>query len=185
VKNAVVARNYAEALVEVAEKQGEVARYGQLLDLVAGVVAVEPRVRHVLESPRVPKAAKKQILERALKGVAPTALVRFLGAVVQRGRQGLLADISEAYQELVDKHLGRVHAGVATAHPVDDVLAKAIASRLTAAVGKDVVPHFRTDPALIGGVVVRVGDRVFDGSIRRKLRVLRHRMLHAPGGGSA
>ena len=185
-KNPVVARNYAAALVAVAERHGQVEQYGLLLDALAGAVDVEPRIKHVLESPRVHKAAKKQILEHALRGgVAPAPLTRFLQAVVQRGRQGMLADISAAYQDLVDRHLGRVHAGVTTARPVDEALGAAITERLTAAIGKTVVPHFRTEASVVGGVIVRVGDRVFDGSLRRRIRLLRHRMLHAPGGGSA
>lgn len=180
-KNPVVARNYAAALVAVAERHGQVEQYGLLLDALAGAVDVEPRIRHVLESPRVHKAVKKRILEQALKGMAPAPLVRFLEAVVQRGRQGMLADISEAYQDLVDRHLGRVHAGVTTARPVDDTLAREITARLTAVIGKTVVSHFRVEPAVVGGVIVRVGDRVFDGSLRRKIRLLRQRMLHAPG----
>lgn len=184
-KNPVVARNYAAALVALAERHGQVEQYGLLLDALAGAVDVEPRIRHVLESPRVHKAAKKRILEQALKGTAPAPLVRFLEAVVQRGRQGMLADISEAYQDLVDRHLGRVHAGVTTARSVDETLAREITARLTAAIGKTVVPHFRVEAAVVGGVIVRVGDRVFDGSLRRKIRLLRHRMLHAPGGWSA
>ncbi|OGT96316.1 MAG: ATP synthase F1 subunit delta [Gemmatimonadetes bacterium RIFCSPLOWO2_02_FULL_71_11] len=184
-KNPVVARNYAAALVAVAERHDQVEQYGLLLDALAGAVGVEPKIKQVLESPRVHKAAKKRILEQALKGVAPAPLVRFLQAVVQRGRQGMLADISAAYQDLVDRHLGRVHAGVTTARPVDEALRAAITERLTAAIGKTVVPHFRTEASVIGGVIVRVGDRVFDGSLRRRIRLLRHRMLHAPGGGSA
>ncbi|MBI4542940.1 MAG: ATP synthase F1 subunit delta [Gemmatimonadetes bacterium] len=183
-RNTVVARNYAEALVAAAERHGEVGQYGALLDAVAGAVRVEPRIQAVLESPRVTKAAKKLVLERALQGVAPAPLVRFLQGVVQRGRQGLLGAISEEYQILVDRHLNRVHAGVATARPVDEKLAAVVAERLTRVAGKTVVPHFRTDPSLLGGVVVRIGDWVFDGSLRRKLRVLRYRMLHAPGKGS-
>jgi F-type H+-transporting ATPase subunit delta len=182
VKNTVVARNYAEALVEVARGENALEHYGELLDAVAGAVESEPRVKAVLESPRVTKQLKQQILEHALEGRAPKALVKFLQSVVKRGRQGLLAEMSEEYQALVDHELGRVHAGVITAHQVDKKLAAFIADRLRAVVGKTVVPHLRTDPAILGGVVVRVGDRVLDGSLRRRLRLLRYRMLHADSG---
>jgi F-type H+-transporting ATPase subunit delta len=185
VKNAVVARNYAAALVATAERHGSVEQFGLLIDAVAGAVASEPRLQAVLHSPRVTKGAKKRLLDAGLKGHAPPQFVRFLEAVVQRGRQGMLSDISEAYQGLVDLHLNRVHAGVVTARPADAALEAAITARLTGAVGKTVLSHFRTDPALVGGVVVRIGDRVFDGSLRRKLQLLRHRMLHAPGAGAA
>lgn len=181
--NFVVARNYAEALAELAERQGggAIEQFGSLLDDVAGAIASDPSVQAVLLSPRVTKEAKKALLARALKGHAPDVFVRFLGSVVQRGRQGILAEISAAYQDIVDLKLNRVHAGVVTAHEVNPAQAKDIAASLAAAVGKAVLPHFRTDPSLLGGIVVRIGDRVFDGSLKRRLAKLRYRLLHAPG----
>ena len=179
-KESLVARNYAEALIALAAQEDAVERFGALLEAVGGVVEADPTVHAVLMSPRVPKGAKRRMVEQALKGVAPAAFVRFLQAVIQRGRQGLFAAMSEAYQDLADRHFNRAHASVVTAHPVDDALARTITDRLTAAVGKTVVPHFRTDPAILGGVVVRIGDRAFDGSVRRRIQVLRNRMLRSP-----
>ena len=180
-----VVRNYAEALLDVARRHDAVERYGVLLDAVAGAVAVEPRLQAVLASPRILKERKKRLLRDALAGYAPPPFVRFLEAVVQRGRQGLLADISREFEVMVDAHLGRVHAGVATAHDVEADQAAAITAALTRLAGKEVLAHFRTDQRLLGGVVVRMGDRVFDGSLRRRLLLLRHRMLHSRTGGGA
>lgn len=180
-----VARNYAEALLALGERHDAVVRYGGLLEAVAGAVATEPRLAAVLESPRVPKARKKLILRTALGALAPEPFVRFLESVVQRGRQGILSAMSVEYEMLVDRHLNRVHAGVTTAHEVDPELARAIAASLSAMVGKEVLPHFRTDPRLLGGLIVRVGDRVLDGSLRRRLLQLRFTMLHARTGGGA
>lgn len=81
-KNALVARNYAEALVAVAVKEDAVERYGALLDAVAGVVKTDPTVHAVLLSPRVPKGAKQRLVAHALDGHAPAAFVRFLEAVI-------------------------------------------------------------------------------------------------------
>jgi F-type H+-transporting ATPase subunit delta len=184
VKDAVIARNYAEALLALAERHQAVERWGTLLDAVAGAVTAEPRILAVMMSPRVTKAAKRRLLEAALEGVAPAPFVRFLDAVVQRGRQGLLAEMSEAYQDAADLHMNRVHAHVTTARPVDPELARAIVEGLTRAVGRAVVARFREDPGIVGGVVVRVGDRAFDGSIRRRIQTLRARLLRAHGGGS-
>jgi F-type H+-transporting ATPase subunit delta len=103
--------------------------------------------------------------------------VRFLQAVVRRGRQGLLGEIAEQYQELVDLKLNRVHAGVVLAEPPDARFERQIVDRLAATLGKEVRAHFRAERGILGGVVVRVGDRVYDGSLRRKLAVLRRRML--------
>jgi F-type H+-transporting ATPase subunit delta len=179
VKASLVARNYAEALLATAEKAKAVERFGELLDALAGATDADPTLKAVMMSPRVPKAAKQQLLARALKTVAPDTFVRFLHAVVQRGRQGLLGSMSEAYQELADRHFNRVHASVTTARTPDAALTKIITERLTKAMGMTVVPHFRTEPALLGGVVVRVGDRAFDGSVRRRILLLKQRMLRA------
>ncbi len=183
-KNTVVARNYAEALLALARQEKAVERYGDVLDAVAGAVEVTPTVKAVLMSPRVRKDAKRAVLAKALKGVAPEGFVRFLEAVVQRGRQGILPEISAAYQALSDQFFNRVHASVTTARAVDAKLQKQIVTRLEEAVGKTVLPHYHVDAAVMGGVVVRVGDRVFDGSIRRRLQVLKRSMLHAGGAGS-
>ena len=184
-RDTAVCRNYAETLLVVAEKEQMVERYGELIGTVAGVLAADPALRGVFMSPRVPKQTKQRLIEKALANAAPVSFIRFLQVVVQRGRQYLLADIAEEYEQLLDRHLNRVHAIVLTARPVDEKLAAAVQRRLTAVFAKEVLPHFRADPRLLGGIVVRVGDRVFDGSLRRKLKLLQHLMLHAPLGGKA
>jgi F-type H+-transporting ATPase subunit delta len=179
VKSTTVARNYAEALFLAAEQRGAEAieHYGRVLDAVAGAVHADERIAAALESPRVSKATKAGLLERALGDLTPVEVVRFLQAVVRRGRQGLLEEIAQQYQALVDLKLDRVHAGVTLAEAPDTRLEKVIVERLSAAIGKDVRAHFRADRGILGGVVVRVGDRIYDGSIRRKLAVLRRKML--------
>ncbi|HKI94659.1 MAG TPA: ATP synthase F1 subunit delta [Gemmatimonadales bacterium] len=174
---ATIAKNYAEALFAAGEQSGDTARFASLIEAVAGAIEADDRIRLVLESPRVPKATKSGLLRRALEGKAPVVFVRFLDAVVRRGRQGLIPDISRQYLALLDVKLNRLHAGVVAARMPDAALQGEIAERLSAVFGKEVIPHFREDPALIGGLVVRVGDRVLDGSVRRKLLRLRTQML--------
>ena len=178
-KSITIARNYAEALLLAAEanSKGAVELYGRLMDAVAGAVQADERIAVALDSPRVAKATKAALLERALADLAPPEFVRFLQAVVRRGRQGLLGEIAQEYQVLVDLKLDRVHAGVVLVEEPDARLEKQIVERLAAALGKDVRAHFRAERGIIGGVVVRVGDRVYDGSLKRKLTVLRRRML--------
>lgn len=183
-RSGTVVRNYAEALLALAERRDAVELYGTLLDAVAGAVGVEPKLQQVLASPRVHKDQKKRLLRDGLEGRAPEPFVRYLESLVQRGRQDLLGDIAREYELLVDAHLGRVHAGVTTARDVDEDLARSIVAELARVAGKEVLPHYRSDPALLGGVVVRIGDRVFDGSLRRRLRLLRYRMLHSRTGGA-
>jgi len=179
-KSTTIARNYAEALFLAAEADrgaAMVERYGRLLEAVAGAIQADERIAVALDSPRVSKAAKAALLARALGRLAPAPFVRFLEAVVRRGRQGLFAEIAQQYDVLQDAKLNRVHAGVTLAQEPDARLEKQIVERLTAALGKEVRAHFRADRGILGGVVVRVGDRIYDGSVRRKLAVLRRKML--------
>ena len=178
-KSATVARNYAQALLLAAEAHGMAAveRYGHLMEAVSGAVQADERISVALESPRVSKAVKAALLERALEEVAPPEFVRFLQAVVRRGRQGLLGEIAQQYQALVDVKLNRVHAGVTLLEEPDARLEKEVIERLSQAIGKEVRAHFRADRGILGGVVVRVGDRIYDGSVRRKLATLRRKLV--------
>jgi F-type H+-transporting ATPase subunit delta len=175
-KTSTVARNYAEALLTAAVPMKTVDLFGLLMDAVAGAV-VDPTIAVVLESPRVAKSTKAALLAEALAGAAPAEFVRFLQAVVRRGRQGLLGEIAQEYQALVDSKENRVHAGVTLTTAPDDALQKQIVERLTRVLGKEVRAHFRADGAILGGVVVRVGDRIYDGSLKRRLNLLKRRML--------
>jgi len=179
VKSTTVARNYAQALFLAAEAHAmaEIERYGRLMEAVAGAVQADERISVALESPRVSKAVKAALLERALGDQAPAEFVRFLQAVVRRGRQGLLDEIAQQYDALVDVKLNRVHAGVTLLEQPDARLEKEVAERLSRAIGKEVRAHFRADRGILGGVVVRVGDRIYDGSVRRKLATLRRKLV--------
>lgn len=171
-----IARNYAEALFDLGEKSGRTDLYVELLDAVANGIAAAPRVSAVLSSPRVTKTAKASLLAQALPG-APREFVLFLQAVVRRGRQGLFGAMSHELQGLVDLKLNRLRAAVTVARPADEALRQQIAARLTAVMGKQVLPHFHEDAGILGGVIVRVGDRVFDGSVRRRMTLLRRHLL--------
>jgi len=164
-------------LYQSGERSGDTQRYADLIDAVAGAVQSDERIQAVLESPRVSKPQKQQILANALEGRAPKPFVLFLGAIVKRGRQGLLSAISREYLALVDVKMNRVHAGVVVAREPDEKLKKEIARRLSEVIGKTVLPHYRQEANILGGVIVRVGDIVMDGSLRRKLLVLRRQML--------
>ncbi len=167
-----IALNYAEALFALAEKSDSAELYADLIDAVAAAVEQEPRIEAVLMSPRVPKGAKSQLLADALPDV-PRQFVLFLQAVVKRGRQGLLREISDAFLGLVDVKFNRVRASVVLAREPDEELRQRIAASLSAMLEKEVIARYLTDPAILGGAVVRVGDRVYDGSVRRRMKMLR------------
>jgi F-type H+-transporting ATPase subunit delta len=176
VRNAAIARNYAEALFTLGERAGLLEAYAGLLDSVAAAVATTPEVEAVLMSPRVPKALKVQLVGRALQD-APREFVRFVEAVVRRGRQAFLGDIAHEYGALVDAKFNRVRASIVVAREPNEALRALMRERLARAFNKDVLATYVVSPAILGGAVVKVGDRVFDGSVRRRLAQLRRQLL--------
>ena len=173
---ATIARNYAEALFELGEAKGAAQAYGDWLESLAGAVSASAAIEAVLMSPRVTKAQKQRILAEGLAG-APREVVLFLQAVVKRGRQALFGTMALEYQGLLDVKFNRVRAGVTVARPASETLQRAIIAAIAKVVGKDVIARFEVDSSILGGVVVRVGDRFFDGLIRRRMATLRRLLL--------
>jgi F-type H+-transporting ATPase subunit delta len=171
-----VARNYAEALFALGERSGQSAGYADLIDAVAAAVETTPAVQAVLMSPRVPKGEKTRLLAAALKG-APREFVLFLTALVRRGRQMLLREVATQYHALLDLKLNRVRAGVTLARPADPTLQRTITEALSRQLGKEVIPSFSVDSSILGGTVVRIGERIHDGSIKRRMVKLRRQLL--------
>jgi F-type H+-transporting ATPase subunit delta len=171
-----IARNYAETLFELGERDGNTERYADLLDAVAAAIEQTPRVQAVLMSPKVPKSEKARILAGALQET-PREFVLFLQAMIKRGRQQLLREVATEYLGLLDQKLDRVRAGVTLARSPDERLKRAIQDALSRQLGKQVIPAFAVDPEILGGTIVRVGERVLDGSVRRRMTKLRRQLL--------
>lgn len=174
-----IARNYAEALLALARKANDAEGWGVLASALGDAVAEDQTLRRFLEAPQVSADQKNAILQQALVGKAPRTFVRFVQKLVSNRRQMLLPEIAVEYHNLLDEAEGRVHARVTVAREYDAAAREALARALGAALKKTVVAHVAVDPRILGGVVVRVGDTVMDGSVRRKLGRLRDRLVAA------
>lgn len=174
---AAVGRNYAGALFELAEREDATGRYGELLEAVAALYRDEPDFRLFLDTPRVSLEEKGEAIRAALGAEAPEHLVRFLLVVLEKRRQRSIPEIASAYGDLLDEEAGRVHAAVSLPFEPDDGLRDEVVRGLEKVLGRTVVAHFREEPDLIGGLRVRVGDRVMDGSLRRRLDDLRKELV--------
>jgi len=171
-----IARNYAETLFELGEQSGNTERFVDLIDAVAAAIEQSPQIEAILMSPKVPKSEKSRMLGQALRST-PREFVLFLQALVKRGRQQILREIATQYLALLDQKLDRVRAGVTLARQPDEKLKRTIQDLLTRQLGKQVLPSFSEDPEILGGAIVRVGDRVLDGSLRRRMTRLRRQLL--------
>ena len=175
-RDATIARNYADVLLSLARKGEDPHGWGRMARELAESIEGDAKLRRFLESPRVAADRKNEVLAKAFQDRFPRLLVRYLQTLVTKGRQMLLPQIVTEYYNLLDEAEGRVHARVTTARPTTPADEAAIAAQLTRALGKQVVPHVVVNPAILGGVVVKVGDTVMDGSVRRRLSMLRARM---------
>lgn len=171
-----IAANYAEALFSLGERSGNTEQYAGLMGAVASAIQDLPLARAVMLSPKVTKTAKSDILARALPQ-APKEFVLFLQAVVKRSRQNLFPEIALAYRDLVDAKLNRVRASITMARTPDAELKAALTAALTSVVGKEVLAEFMVDPDMLGGVLIRIDDRVYDGTVRRRMTRLRRQLL--------
>ena len=176
-RDTTIARNYAEALLELARRADDPAGWGKLIRDVANGVLQDLTVRHFLESPKISEAQKNEVFFQALGDRVPRHFLRFLQTLVRKRRQMLIPHISSEYDKLLDIHEGRVHANVTVAREMTSDDESRVAVQLSRVVGKTVVPHLNVNPAILGGVVVRIGDTVMDGSVRRKLGRLRNQIL--------
>jgi len=179
VRDETVARNYAETLFELAGRHEGVEAYGAAIETVATLLDEDASFRLFLETPRIEDADKKDLVRRVFGDVLPRNVVSFVLVTIDKRRQRLLRSITGEYHALLDAHLGREHVEVTVARPVDEETKQMIAERLSGVLGKDAIPHIRVKPEIIGGLVVRTGDTIYDGSLRRRLERMRRRMLRA------
>lgn len=175
-RNATIARNYAETLLTLAQRGKDLRGWGSLIQGIAEAVGADETLRLFLETPRVDAATKASVMRKALADRAPSKFVRFVESVVMHRRQNLFPEIAQEYSDLVDAAENRLHANVTVAREADEKTRQMIAERLSKVFGKTVVPHLVVDSRILGGVVVRVGDSVMDGSVRKRLGTLKRRM---------
>ena len=174
-----IARNYAEALFELAERHEGVEAYGTGIEVVARLIDENDDFRRFLQTPRIALAQKKAVVRRVFDETLPARLVNFLLITLDKRRQRLLRGIAREYMTLMDQHFNRVHVEVTLARQFDEKSMEEMQKRLTAALGKTAIPHVRIKPGILGGAIFRTGDTIYDGSLRRRLDGMRRRLLKA------
>ncbi len=173
-----VARRYAEALIDAAEKEGQVdAVLAELAEFESDVLARFPRFAQLVASERVPAADKDRILTEAFSGRASDLVLRFLRVLNRHGRLGLLGPIVSEARKIWDRRNRRIPVSVRTAVPLDDDQVQRLRERLAGLVPGTPILKISTDSSLIAGLVVQVGDEMYDASVKSRLAQLRHRLI--------
>lgn len=176
---ATIARVYAETLLRRAEAAGAVDEVSDGLELVAATLGADERFRRFVEAPQIATGDKREVLAETFgERVHPIAL-RFLELVVDKHREPLLPAIVATWRERLDERANRQAAVVTAARPVPDEVRERLVGALERATGKTIELEERHDPSLLGGLVVRTGDLVMDGSLRTRLVGLGRRLKAA------
>lgn len=172
------ATRYAKALLDVAARESDPAQIEQDLAVIARAIASQAELARVLTSPRTPPVARANIV-RALseKANVQPPVAKLLVLLADRGRLELLPELLDAYRERLLAHNNIVRATVTSAAPLDAGQLRAIEARLGALTGKNVQLEAAVDPALIGGLVARIGSTVYDGSVKTQLAKMRQQLV--------
>ena len=165
-----IARRYAQAVFEIGKESGQLAAVSKQMTALAEVFSGSAELREVLTNPLVDDAAREAILvEIGQRLGANETAIRTLRVLAQNGRLPALPDIARVLSRLVDEDTRTLRATVTSAGPLDDAYRAKLRAELEKVTGQKVELTVRTDPQLIAGVVVQIGDRVIDGSVRAKL----------------
>ncbi len=171
-----IVQGYAEALLAVAEAEGDLAAVEDELFAVAKAVEREAKLRAALTDPALPAETKKALITELLGDRAIPHTISILGFLIEQGRVRELGKIAEGLAELAAERRKQAVAEVRSAVPLSQERRKRLAAALSKATGKEVEVKVVVDQSVIGGVLARVGDQVFDGTVRTRLEVARERL---------
>ena len=173
----IAGRRYALALLAIARADQDFAAWSDAVDALEGLTAQRAAVE-ALEADRMTDERFQTIVRRVLPpiGVKQMNLMRLLR---RKKRLALGGSIASFYRELLDIERGIVRVEVTSATPLDDAQRQRLLEKLASETGKQVELEMRVDPSILGGIVVRIGDRMVDGSTRQRLRSLRTQLEHA------
>jgi F-type H+-transporting ATPase subunit delta len=181
VRAGTIARVYAETLFRSADRHGRVEDVDDSVRALSAVLDASPEFRRFLAAPQIAADRKRALVAESLEARIDPLVLRFLELVIGKHRERLLDEIVLAWTELLDSRANRQSATVTTATPSDPEIVARVQAALEKATGKTIVLEERVDPTLLGGLVIRTGDTVIDGSLRSRLVALGRRLRTAGG----
>jgi F-type H+-transporting ATPase subunit delta len=168
---------YATSLLDLAMEQGKAEEIGQELRDIRGLLDQNPVFGEFLRDPGIGREERSGALEKIFAGRVSPLLWNFLRVLSDKGRLGLLLNLDEAYNDLLDERLGKVEVDVTVAQRLSDDQLEQLRQRVSESLGKQAVVHQYVDEAILGGLVLRVQDRMIDASVRNQLRSMRQQVL--------
>lgn len=172
-----LAAKYAQAIFELAEEKNTLQKTGEQLAAVTATIAQHQELSNLFYHPRVPIAAKKETIDKVFGSEIADFVKKFLWLLVDRRREAALPGIVQEYTKFANEARNIAEAEVTTAVPLSQRQQAALARKLSDVTGKQVVLKMQIDTKILGGVIVKIGDKLIDGSVVRQLQVLKTSLL--------
>jgi len=176
--NLQLANKYSRAIFLLAQEENKLDEYGKELKQLSADIDSFPELKTYLASPMIPVQAKKEVAAKASaeEGLSPM-VQNFFCMLVEKGRSELLDEIVSEYESFANEALGIIVADVTTARDLKASQADSLSSKLAEITGKQIKLRPHLDPKIIGGAIVRMGDKRIDGSLTGKLQALQAELL--------
>lgn len=171
-----IARVYAAALIELGREKSVLPQIYDDLHAVLGVYEGDAWFRAFFTSPRVDRDVKWRAVEKAFRGRVGRPVMGLLKVLVDKGRESVFDNVVGQFDRFKDLAENRVHAFLTAAEPLAAEFRASLVARLESASGRKVALHERTDPAVLGGASLRIGDKVIDRTLRTRLAALRRQL---------
>jgi len=164
-----VSKRYASALFDVAFEEKNYEKVREELDFVLACLEEEPQLYQLFKSPLITILEKKDVLTAIFKDKLSQEVYNFLRIIIDKGREDYIEDIIKEYRTLVDTAKNKVEAMAITAIPMNKEDLLKLQVNLSMSSGKNIQLQNQVDPEIIGGVLVKIGDKVIDGTIKNRL----------------
>ena len=172
-----LAGRYAMALFELARDERQLETVGASLDALKRALAESEDLRTLVSSPLVSRGESERAAAATAEAIGLDPLTsNFVGVLARNRRLSQLRNVIRAFEMLSARHRGEVTAEVVSAHPLSDDQVAALKSNLKDRTGRDIAVDLAVEPSILGGLVVKVGSQMIDGSIRTRLNTLAHAM---------
>ncbi|MHC4607394.1 MAG: ATP synthase F1 subunit delta [Planctomycetota bacterium] len=175
--NRTLARRYARALLDAAHEDGDVEEVESTLLALKEVYRKDPMLRLALHQPKISRSRRKEILKKPFVGMKTKAFLAFLDLLIEKNRIALIPEIADCFDRLADALAGIVRVEVRSWKPLDEKTRSALQDKLTKLTNRKVELQEKTDPAVKGGMLVKIGDTVIDGTVAYRLKELREQLL--------
>ena len=178
--NEALVGRYAKALLQLATKHNQADEVRDELKGLGEILQGSPTFKALIADPAISEGVRQSLLSRVFGGgrVSPV-MMNFLGLLNSKNRMNILAEVIDAYQDLLDEQRGVIEVDVTVAHRLTPEQLETVRERVSTALQRNAVVHQYVDESIIGGLVLRVQDKLIDASVRNQLEMMRRQLLQA------